>query len=175
MNLEILPEHSWLRTRGILRPTIIKNIGFIWITHKIKLAPLRNLPSLPCLKQTTTCVTVASSCLQAQKNGIRARLYLSDLRFRSEECSSKELSKALDFPLSECLCFFFRNSSSLMFYNLKIWVEGQKAGGVERPAASDGSLGSFSPLCAVLFGARMPEHALTCAVLFVFFNSMDSL
>lgn len=74
---------------------------------------------------------------------------------------------ALDFLLLECLCFF-QKSLSLKCYKLKIRVEGQKEGSVERPAASDGSLGSFSPLSAVLFGAHMPGHALTCTVLFVF-------
>lgn len=66
------------------------------------------------------------------------------------------------------VCAFSRNPFSLMCYNLKIRVLGQKEGDIERPAASDGSLGSFSPLCAVLFGAHMPGHALTCTVLFVF-------
>lgn len=121
---------------------------------------MHNLPSLSCLKQTTAGIAVASLCLEA-KSGIWARLYCSDLRWRSEE-----RERALDFFVG--MFAFSRNPFSLKCYNLKIRVEGQKEGGVERPAASDGSLGSFSPLCAVLFGAHMPGHALTCTVLFVF-------
>lgn len=86
----------------------------------------------------------------------------------ADQKTVKELFKALDFLLSERLCFIFRNPFSLMCYNLKIRVVEQKEGGVERPAASDRSLGSFSPLCAVLFGAYMPGHALTRTVRFVF-------